>query len=75
VEPMGFEPTAFPVSLRPGRAHDSFNHASIFVILKGVLAQYRFASGRIGFRIREFPGPPISRETGVARVVISKTSI
>jgi hypothetical protein len=50
VEPMGFEPTTFPVS--PGRAHQPLDHRTILPRLKLPLATHGFRSGLVGLLIQ-----------------------
>ena len=57
VEPMGFEPTTFPVS--PGRAYQFFNHAAVFPGFELPFPAHCFFASRKFLCINQFPGSAI----------------
>jgi hypothetical protein len=68
VEPMGFEPTTFPVS--PGRANQLFDQGSILPGLDLALPADSFSASRISFAVNELPWATILQRFRVTRVVI-----
>src|SRR5579872_1638170 len=70
VEPMGFEPTTFPVS--PGRAQQLLNHAAIFPGFEFALTTNDRATRRECFCVEEFPRPAIFQGFGIVGVVVGE---
>lgn len=66
---MGFEPRAFPVSLRPGRAlcapNQAFNEIAIFLALNLEFAHHRSGSGIESFDIDKDPRAAVAEGFGV----------
>jgi hypothetical protein len=70
VEPMGFEPTTFPVS--PGRAHQPLNHPAIFPGFDLALAEHRFTARLELLRMDELPGSAVPQGFRVVGVVVDE---
>jgi hypothetical protein len=68
VEPMGFEPTTFPVS--PGRADQLLDVASVLLFLYVLLAADGITAGGVLFRMDELPWSAISQRKRVIGIVI-----
>jgi hypothetical protein len=71
VEPMGFEPTAFPVS--PGRAHQALNEPAIFLLFDVRLPPHRFATCLEFLHVEQLPRPTILVCLRVVQLVILKS--
>ncbi len=69
VEPMGFEPTTFPVL--PGRAQQAFYETAVLLPLDVVLPFHCFTPRRIFFEMSQLPRASILDRLGVVRLVIS----
>src|ERR1700719_893631 len=70
VEPMGFEPTTFPVS--PGRAQQLFDHPAIIPGFELPLAQDRFTTSFVLFGVNEPPGSAVFQGFRVVGVVVGE---
>src|SRR5882724_168465 len=68
VEPMGFEPTTFPVS--PGRAQQLRNHPVILPGFELPFAAHRFAARFVQFGKNEPPWTAVFQGFGVVGVVV-----